>query len=442
MNEVKTLSINKMNKNYSFKLLLVLMGLSIQNYIFAQSPKHISIELCYTMARQNYPLIKQKDLIAKANSYTIENINKGYLPQLNISGQATYQSEVPHLPDIKIPNFPLKTLIPVADKDQYKIYGEIYQPITDMLTVRDQKKYQEDLNAIRDGNLETELYKLKDRVNQLYFGALLAEQQDLQNSLLIKDIQTGMDKVKVAIENGSELKSSLNKLLAEKLKAEQHSIELKSAKTAYLSMLGLFINQKLDDNIQLDLPKNILPSPDINRPELKVFSLQMETYKIQMELINVKNLPRFGVFFQDGYGKPNPLNPYTITWANYYVTGIRLNWALSGLYTMKKEKQILALESKILDAQQETFLFNTHLSMQQQNEDINKFESLLKSDDEIISLRESIKNTSANQLSNGIITANDYLIEINAEDQARQSKVLHEIQLLFTQYNYQNTTGN
>ncbi|MEJ0031433.1 MAG: hypothetical protein WDO15_14130 [Bacteroidota bacterium] len=41
-----------------------------------------------------------------------------------------------------------------------------------------------------------------------------------------------------------------------------------------------------------------------------------------------------------------------------------------------------------------------------------------------------------------MITANDYLRELNAEDQARQNLSLHQVQLLMTEYNYLATTGD
>ena len=423
-----------------FKLILAILLVSIS--VEAQSVNHLTIEDCYNLARQNYPLAKQHDLIAKSNQYSVENISKGYWPQLNINGQATYQSDVPQLPDIKIPNFPIKSLIPVVNKDQYKVYGEINQPLTDMLTVKEQKEYQEEASAIKSENLEVELYKLRDRITQLYFGALLIDEQYAQNELLKKDIETGITKMKAAIANGVEFRSSLDKLKVEEIKANQRSIELKSSRKAYTDMLALFINRNIDESTILEKPKSTVLNANINRPELNVFSLQQKTYAVQKDLINVKNLPRLGLFFQGGLGNPSPLNPYKTEWSTYYIGGLRLNWSLSGLYTFKKEKQLLDIDQMMLDAQRETFLFNTNITLKQQNDEISKYEELLKSDDEIISLRVSIKNTSNTQLENGVITANDYLKEINAEDQARQSKLLHEIQLLIAQYNYKNTSGN
>ena len=80
--------------------------------------------------------------------------------------------------------------------------------------------------------------------------------------------------------------------------------------------------------------------------------------------------------------------------------------------------------------------------MRQQNADIERYAQLIQSDNEIIKLRDSVKQTSTVQLQNGVITANDFLLDINAEAQARQDRLLHEVQLLMSQYNYKTTSGN
>jgi hypothetical protein len=96
----------------------------------------------------------------------------------------------------------------------------------------------------------------------------------------------------------------------------------------------------------------------------------------------------------------------------------------------------------MVKAQRSTFLFNTTQTMHQENADIRKYRQLIQSDDEIVRLRESVRTSSAVQLQNGVITANDYVLDVNAATQARQDRVVHQVQLLLTQYNYKNTSGN
>ncbi len=403
------------------------------SHISAQS---VTLDECYQMAKQNYPLIKQYTLIEKTKEYSIANAQKGYLPQLNIAGQATYQSDVTQVP-ISLPNMD----IPTISKDQYRLYGEVSQSITDLFTVKDQKEYINTHSEIEIQKTAVELYKLRERINNLYFGILLIDAQIQQTELLKKDIQSGIDQTNVAIANGVALKSTVDNLKAELLKANQRTIELKATRKGYADMLALFIGRSIDKNTVLEKPLPQILLGTINRPELKLFDLQKKSFDVQEKLITAKNLPRISAFFQGGLGRPG-LNMLDNDLQGYYIGGLRLNWSITGFYTYKNEKKMLVLNQSSIDVQRQTFLFNTNLILKQQNADITKMQELIETDKSIITLRENVKNTTQSQLQYGTATTNDYLIAVNAQDQANQNLILHEIQLLMTEYNAQTTSGN
>lgn len=416
---------------FSMGLMLLLSDRSV-----AQTADRLSIDSCYQYAKNNYPLIKQQELIEKTKQYSIDNATKGYLPQLAINGQATYQSDVIQIP-ISLPNM----TVPTLSKDQYKIYAEINQPLTDVTVINQQKQLIRDNAAVEGEKLEVELYKLKDRINQLFFGILLIDAQIRQTELLKKDIQSGIDKTSAALANGTALKSNVNMLKAEMLKAGQRITELKTNRKGYSDMLSLLINRPLTEQIFLEKPSIKNNTQTINRPELRLFDAQKKTFNVQEKLINARNIPRLNLFLQSGYGKPalNMLNPDLDF---YYIGGLRLSWNLSNLYTFKKDKKILLINQDLVEVQRQTFLFNTQLLLAQQQAEQNKLEELIRSDEEIIALRNSIKTTANTQLENGSITVIDYVAYVNAEDQAKQNQLLHQIQLLMTQYTTQTLSGN
>jgi len=401
----------------------------------SQSVTSLTIDDCYQLARLNFPLIKQKDLIQKTKEYSIDNISKGYLPQFLINGQATYQSDVTEIP-IKQPG----TTVPTLDKDQYKLYAEVNQTLFDGGVKKLEKHSVENNAAVEQQKLEVELYKLNDRINQLFFGILLANEQLAQTDILKKDIQLGITKINAAIANGTALKSSADALQAELLKADQRAIELKSVTGGYKDMLSLFINKPLDEHIALQKPAKIIASAIITRPEILLYDKEKKSLDVQTSLIKAKNLPKAGLFLQGGYGRP-ALNMLKNDFDAYYIGGAKITWSLSGLYTSKKEKALVNIKSKSVDLQKEVFLFNTNVSLKKQNAEISKLEELIQSDNGIIQLRARIKNTALSQLEYGVINSSDYLREVNAEDQAKQTQLLHEIQLLMAQYDQQNTTG-
>lgn len=393
----------------------------------------ITLDSCYVLAKKNYPLVKQHELIAKSNEYTLGNIAKGYLPQLDINGQATYQSDVTQFPK-SIPG--IKTL----SKDQYKIYAEANQVIYDGGVLKQQKKLQEANAIVDEQQLEVELYKLKDRINQLYFGILLIDEQLKQIVLTRRDIQLGLDKTNAQISNGTALQSNADILKAQLLKTDQQTIELNSNRKAFTDMLGLFVNRPLDENTIFIKPENITSSGEISRPELLMYDERNKIFDVQNNLLTAKNTPKISFFVQGGYGRP-AFNILSNNFDPFYIGGLRFIFPLSEFYTIKNERNLISINKQNIDVQRNTFLFNTQLAIKQQSASITKLQAFLKTDNEIISLRTNVKKAALAQLENGVLNSSDYLREVNAEDAARQDKILHEIQLLMAQYNERNITG-
>lgn len=398
--------------------------------------QQLTIEECYDKARQNYPLIKQKELISRSKEFTIENVKSGLLPQLSLNGQASYQSDVTRLPGGS-------SLVEPLSKDQYKIYVDVNQSIYDGGVVKRNSALQETASQVEDQKIEVELYKIKERINQIYFGALLINEQLAQIELVKKDIETSLLKMESAIRNGTAFRTNADILQAELLKNDQRAVELKAGRKSYLDMLGMFIHQSLNESTTLQKPQTLIVQNElaISRPEISLYNYQSQLYAAQQQLNNTRVAPRVSLFAQGGYGRPG-LNMLLNQFDTYYIGGLRFSWNLGGYYNAHRDKQILDLNLQSVNQQKETFLFNTQLSLQQQKNDLSKLRELIQIDEKLIELRVRIKNTAKSQLDNGVITANDYLRELNAEDQAKQNLSVHQIQLLMTQYSQQLTTGN
>jgi outer membrane protein TolC len=397
----------------------------------------LNLEKAYQLARANYPLIKQKDLINRSSFLTIENINTAYLPQLSVNGQASYQSDVTSV-SIPVPGI---TIAPLS-KDQYKFWGELNQLIYDGGMVKNQKEIQDRSSKVDDQKLEVELYKLKDRINQLYLGILLLDAQYDQANLAKENIQIGLKTVNAQLANGTVFKSSVLVLEAQLLQTDQKVVEIKSNKNSLLRVLEIFFHESISNDVKLEKPI-ITGQLDtaIARPELKLYAYQDSFWHIQNQMISAKSNPKLSLFAQGGYGKPG-LNMLKNDFALYGIGGIRLNWSLSSLYTNKREHQIVELNQKINDVQKDIFVFNTRTQLSQQLEEIKKLKNISSIDEKIVEVRANITAASKAQLENGVISSNDYLREINAEDQTKSNYILHQIQLLQAKINYQNIKGN
>lgn len=404
-------------------------------WMFETAAQSLTIEECYTLAEQNYPLVRQRDLIEKSKGYSIENVLSGNLPQIAINGQATYQSDVTAVP-VRIPGQEIEPL----SKDQYKLYTEVTQTIYDGGVIRQQKEIENINAAVESGQLEVELYKIRERINQLFFGLLLTDEQIEQTRLLKSDIELGLKRTEAAVANGTALKSNLNQLKAELLKVEQRNVELSAHRNAYLQMLGRFINRSLTGDIQLVKPESRPIPSEVTRPELRLFDMQMSAITARANLTTARNRPKVSLFVQGGVGRP-ALNMLSNDLEGYYLGGVRLHWPLSTFYNRSRDRALAELDQQSVHLQKEAFLFNTGLASNQIAADVSKYASLLSTDDEIIALRDDIKKTAAVQLEHGAITTTDYLREVNAEDQARLSKIVHEIQWLMAQYALETING-
>ncbi len=403
---------------------------------FTSAQERISLEECYRLAKENYPLIKKQELIKKSEEYNIENALRGYLPQINIVGQATYQNDVTQFP-IKLPNI---TVDPLS-KDQYKAYADVSQTIYDGGMIRNQKKAAEIQSEIQTQQTEIELDKLKERINQLYFGILLTDDQLAQLQLTQTDIYKGIKKAEAQLQNGVIFKSNLDALKAEAVKTDQRGIELKAMKESYLQMLSYFIKKNLDSNTVFKTPEKALMTETNNRSELKLFDAQKNLIETQKKMLSAKNSPKLGAFFQGGYGKPG-FNMLKNEFDLFYIVGARLSIPISGFYTKKNEMELLKNQAQDIDIQKENFLFNLNFTEIQQKTELEKIQNLIQKDDELIALRKSIKKASLAQLENGVINTNDYLRDVNAEEQAILAKINHEIQYLLTQYNLKAQLNN
>jgi outer membrane protein TolC len=406
-------------------------------FLWAQDDGPLNLKKAYELAEKNYPVTRQSRLIEQTASLSIDNLSKGFLPQITLSGQATYQSDVTKVP-VNLPGINIEP----PSKDQYKVLADLNQLIYDGGAIKQQKVVQQLSANVEEQKVQVELYKLKDRINQFYLGILFIDEQLKQVGLITQDLQTGIKRVQAQVDNGVVLRSNLNVLKAELLRNDQRAIELKATRKGLIETLSLFLGQNLPENTQLQMPSPgpFMATTEVSRPELKLFQQQTSLNNQQNNLIRSKNLPKASLFVQGGYGRPG-LNVLTNEFDLYYIGGVRFNWSLSGLYTKKKEKELVKVNKQIIDIQKETFLLNTNTQLKQQQSDIEKLQQLVATDDAIIDLRHQVTEAARAQLENAVITANDYLREVNAEDAARQSRITHEVQLLQAQINYQIISG-
>ncbi|MFC2634771.1 MAG: TolC family protein [Capnocytophaga granulosa] len=412
-------------------LLLPFMG-------FAQEV--LTLEDCYRLAHDHYPTVQKLNLITRSEDYTLANANKAYLPQVSITGQATYQSETIDFSE-SIGRLPLPISLPKVSKDQYKVVGEVSQLLYNGGATRAQKQLIKAQSAVQAQAVETQLYALKQRVSNLYFGVLLIDAQLSQNQINVETVQSQLEKAETALKNGTTLPSNVAELKAELVRLAMQRTEYEATKAMYLQMLSTFIGKDLPSDTVLNRPKPTTLGTANHRPELKGFDLQQSVLDIQGRQLTSEYLPKIGLFFQGAYGRPT-LNIIKNKFDFYYIAGVRLQWNLSPLYSLSNKKQLLQLQGESLSANRKAFLMSTELDLTQQQTQISKLQRLMEQDQESVALRHSVAQAAQVQLDNGVITTHEYLQKVNAENLAKQTLLLHEIQLLQAQENQHLVTND
>ena len=416
----------------------ILLFLTLVFAVNAKAQQQVlTLDECLTASMKNHPLSAQNEIYAQSSDLQQKNIENGKLPQLNINGQATYQNDVVGLP-FKIPGIDM----PVVPKAQYKVSLDANQLIYGGGLIGAQETIEDFSRQINQLNNTAELYKMRERINQLYFSILLS---DLNSGVIentVSDLNTRLLKVKASIKEGVMLPSAAEVLRAEILKAGQRLLEVVTQKQALVKTMAVLTGISISEdatfvepgiNVDLTVYTNL-------RPEFGVFGLMQQKLEATKKLSVAKDLPRLYGFGTAGYGNPG-YNFFKEGSAFFATIGAKVTWNLWNWHQTEREKQILDLNSNIIENQKNAYDMANKAQVQQYLADVIKAEEMIKSDEEIINLRKSITLSAASQLENGTLTATEFVTEQLAEEQALLTRNLHKMQLLQSKALYKAATG-
>lgn len=382
-------------KQNRFRTMWVAMGIALLSLpVGAQG---LSLEECQRLAWTNYPLLKKYNLIEQTTDYSVKNINRGYLPQLSFNGQASYQSDVANLPDVlsnmlESNGYDYKGL----GKDQYKLALDLNQVIWDGGNMEAQKKVTKLEGKVQTAQTDVDMYAIRDRMNELFFGILLIEDKMKLNEELQTLLQDNCRKLENRLAHGTAMK-----------------------------------------------PDATMPATHENqRPELSLFTAQMEQTDAQKKLLNAGIRPKLSLFAQGYYGYPGydmfgDMFDHDLSLNG--IVGVKLSWNIGRLYTHKNDKRKLDLARRQIETAQETFLFNNSLESTQEMQAIHQYRQMMDEDKDIIALRTSVRQAAESKLEHGVIDVNDLLQEITRENQARIDHSTHEVEMLKSIYELKHT---
>ena len=420
-----------MRKSYTLKFFFVAFAavhLSLAG--FAQR----TIEQCQEKAKSNYPRIKDYELIEKTKEFTIANANKAYLPQVSLNLIGAYV----------ISGFPSFVPGTASGDGKFNFIGiaQLNQNIWDGGNARNEKMIAQADAIVSKNETDVAMYQLQDRVNQLYFGILLVDEQMKQIELLKENLSHNLKRVRESAANGLAYSTDVDEVKGELLGLDQRTTEFRFTRRCYTDMLGLMIGEPISSDETLLRPEAMLNSSveTLNRPELLLFDNQQALINARSDMTKVSYMPKVGIL---GIAlKMDPgmsLGPQSIQ--SLSLVGLNVTWNTAGLYRAKNNRSLSAINFDRIATERDVFIRNTRIQVLQSRAEMDKHRIIIEKDTEIIQLKEGIRKAYETKYENGICSMNDLLIAINKESESRSNKALHEIQQLSSAFTYKAITG-
>ena len=393
------------------------------------SRAQVTLERCKELARDNYPVIKQYDLVEQSRRLTVENAAKAWLPQAVVGGTASYQSDVTAIP-VDIPGVD----IPALSKDQYDVNVTISQQLYDGGAVSSAQRLAEAQGDVGREQVGVAMYDVNRRIDELFFGILVLDEQLKQVGVLQDDLRLSLASVEAMVNGGTANQTDVDAVKVEQVKARQRETSLLTQRNTYLKMLSTFIGKEIGDGDTLVKPMPpVLRNGANSRPELALYAAQERLLDARLKSLNVALRPNVGLFARGGYGNPG-LNMLKDDFDAYYKVGVTLSWNFGSLYTRANDRRKIEDERLTVQSERDAFLFNTRLQTELKSGAVGSLRKQIEQDDEIITLRRRIREKAELRVANGTETVNEMLRDINAVSDAQLAKRLHEIQLLQEMY--------
>ena len=392
-------------------------------------------------------MIRQYGLIEQTTALTVENIGKAWLPQVTATAQATYQSDVPAWPDqMQTVYQQLGLNMKGLRKDQYRVGIDVSQTVYDGGMISSQKEIAREQGKVQAAQNDVTLYSVRKRVNEMYFALLMLDKQIELNKDLQELLGGNERKLQSMVKGGTAAESDWMNVKVERLNAAQKGESLESQKRMLQNVLSAFCGIEVR-NVTKPAASNVATTRSNagERPEMQLFNAQLSLADAQEKALDAALKPRLGVFAQGYYGYPG-YNMFEDMmhhqWSWNGMVGARLTWNIGALYTRKNDKAKIQMQRDITETNRETFIFNNNLEQIQQSEEIQRYRKLMEQDEEIITLRQSVRKAAESKLSHGIIDVNDLVREINQENAARLQLSMHETEMLKQIYDYKYTTND
>ncbi|MFP4528717.1 MAG: TolC family protein [Candidatus Kapaibacterium sp.] len=416
------------------KRLTILFIFALGNLAFAQT----TLQDCYRLAREHHPLAGRDSIYDTIEKRQMLNLDAAWYPQIDLFGQAQYQSDVTEIPiDIQLPNVNLD--MPQIPKTQYKAGVQVNQIIWDGGALAARRGLVRQETLARKSESAADMLSVEQKVNDAFFGVMALRQNKSIIQLNMTTLETRLESVNSAVRAGVTTESQANILRAELLRLRQRVDELNSAAESSLYSLARLTDRDFGSDLELEFPrepgiKGIIPDA-ASRPEYKAFDHNRKSLDESESLADAEIMPKFFAFGQGAIGRPG-LDMFDPDPQPFYIVGLKMSWKFWDWGTSSREREVLELRRSLIDKQEETLRMNINIGGQRYIDRISALGELIAQDKEIIELKQKIVDAAASQMDNGTITATEYISEFNSLMEARMNLQSHRLELIRAKYEY------
>jgi outer membrane protein TolC len=402
----------------------------VLGFVGVANAQELQLADCWRKAEQNYPRAKDRQEYEQIANLRVGNFATAYLPKIDANAMATYQSDVTHLDLSKMPIPGMNVAAP--DKDQYKLSIDLSQLIWDGGQTAASKKMELAGLAADNSQVAVDLYMLKGRVAQLFYGIVLKNQQVKTQETLKVDLLQKLAKTSSGVRNGAVLKSNELLLQSEIIRIGQEIASTTSDRNGMVDALAILVGEQIPYTISLAW--EFTPSVGGLRPEYELFTSQKNRIELANELYSAKRMPKVAAFGQLGYGRPS-LNMFNSSFDSFYYVGVKASWNIFDWNSTKRDRQVLRFQQNMVDNRQAMFEQQQKMELAQESKSSQKYEALLKSDEELVAARGEVAKAYSVMYDNGAIDAADYVGRVTEQKQAELNREMHRVLLSFSKVN-------
>ena len=280
-------------------------------------------------------------------------------------------------------------------------------------------------------SVEVELYGLRERINQPFFGILLLRQQVRILESYRTDLLARAGAMEGAVEAGAKTRADLERIQVQILRLdgeiEKAGIDIRG----FFAMLSALTGKVYAEDTPLLAPEPPLGDwkEGVSRPELQLLTLQQQQISTVRTLTEARRKPQVSAFVQTGVGYPNPLNFFEDQLSPFALGGIQLSWKIPDRAQIRRDQELLDIQDQLIENRKAQFIQTINQLDAKFREDFAAIQVTIRQYEAIALRQEAIRRESAAQVELGTLSVTEYLRDVQAALQTALQLEICRIQL-------------